>query len=55
MESAREQLFRSLQHTHAPTAVEPTYVQNKARDVLQKYFFQKTKRRPMVLGVVVEV
>ncbi|HEX6506279.1 MAG TPA: ribonuclease J, partial [Chloroflexota bacterium] len=55
IEGARDQLFRSLQHTHAATAAEPTYVQNKARDVLQKYFFQKTKRRPMILGVVVEV
>jgi ribonuclease J len=55
IEGARDQLYRSLQHTHANTTAEPVYVQNKARDILQKYFFQKTKRRPMVLSVVVEV
>ncbi|MBV9279579.1 MAG: ribonuclease J [Chloroflexi bacterium] len=51
---ARDQLFRALQHMHSSTA-EPTYIQNKARDTLQKYLFQHTKRRPMILGVVVEV
>ncbi len=55
IEGAREQLYRLLQHTHANTTAEPAYVQNKARDLLQKHFFQKTKRRPMVLSVVVEV
>jgi ribonuclease J len=55
IEGARDQLYRSLQHTHANTTAEPAYVQNKTRDILQKYFFQKTKRRPMVLSVVVEV
>jgi ribonuclease J len=54
MQGAREQLFRSLQHLHSSTA-EPMYIQNKARDTLQKYLYQQTKRRPMVLGVVVEV
>jgi ribonuclease J len=55
IEGAREQLYRALQHTHSNTPAEPAYVQNKARDTLQKLFFQKTKRRPMVLSVVVEV
>jgi len=55
IEGAREQLFRALQHLHGGSSMEPSYVQNKARDTLQKYFFQKTKRHPMVLGVVVEV
>ncbi len=27
----------------------------KGHDTLQKYLYQKTKRRPMVLGMVVEV
>lgn len=55
IEGARELLYRSLQHTHANSPAEPAYVQNKARDTLQRHFFQKTKRRPMVLSVVVEV
>ncbi len=55
IEGAREQLYRSLQHSNNKTTTEPMYVQNKARDTLQKYLYQKTKRRPMVLGIVVEV
>ncbi len=50
----RDQLFRSLQQMHASTA-EPLYIQNRARDVLQKFFYQQTKRRPMILSLVVEV
>lgn len=55
IEGARKQLFRSMQHAHATASAEPTYIQNRARDVLQKYLYQHTKRRPMVLGLVVEV
>lgn len=55
IEGAREQLFRSLQHVNSATSAEPMYIQNKARDTLQKYIYQKTKRRPMVLSLVVEV
>jgi ribonuclease J len=52
---ARDQLTRSLQHGHASGSAEPGYIQNRARDVLQKFIYQKTKRRPMVLSLVVEV
>jgi ribonuclease J len=55
LEGAREQLYRALQHSNIKAASEPMYVQNKARDVLQKYLYQQTKRRPMVLPIVVEV
>jgi ribonuclease J len=55
MEAAREQLYRALQHMHSSATAEPAYIQNKARDTLQKYLYQQTKRRPMVLGMVVEV
>ena len=55
MEGASDQLYRTLQHMHVSAAVEPIYIQNKARDALQKYIYQKTKRRPMVFPVVVEV
>lgn len=55
LEKACEQLYRSLQHVHSSAMAEPSYIQNKARDTLQKYLYQQTKRRPMVLGVVVEV
>jgi ribonuclease J len=55
IEGARKQLYKSLQHAHATASAEPAYIQNRARDVLQKYLYQHTKRRPMVLGLVVEV
>jgi ribonuclease J len=55
IEGARDQLSRTLQQGHPSARSETSYVQNKARDALQKYFFQHTKRRPMVLGFVVEV
>ena len=31
------------------------YIQNKARDALQKYIYTKMRRRPMVMSFVVEV
>ena len=55
IEGARQQLYRSLQQSHTSANAEPAYIQNRARDVLQKYLYQRTKRRPMVLGLVVEV
>jgi ribonuclease J len=53
--AARDQLARALQNVHASGSAEPVYIQNRARDALQKFIYQKTKRRPMVLTLVVEV
>ncbi|GAC1324610.1 MAG: ribonuclease J [Chloroflexota bacterium] len=55
IEGAIDQMLRTLQHMHIGASAEPMYIQNKARDSLQKYMYQKTKRRPMVFPVVVEV
>lgn len=55
MEEARKQLVKSLQGIHSSAAAEPSYIQNRARDILQKILYERTKRRPMVLGLVVEV
>lgn len=55
MEGARDQLYRALQHIHSSASAEPSYIQNKARDALQKYLYQQTQRRPMVMCLVVEV
>lgn len=54
IEAAREHLYRALQQVHSSALAEPSYIQNKARDALQKYLYTHTKRRPMVLGVVIE-
>ncbi len=55
LEGAREHLYRALQQVHSSSMAEPSYIQNKARDALQKYLYTHTKKRPMVLGMVVEV
>jgi ribonuclease J len=55
IEGAREQVFRGLQQLHSSATAEPAYIQNKARDILQRYFQQKAKRRPMIFCFVVEV
>jgi ribonuclease J len=55
LEDARKQLVKSLQGIHSSAAAEPSYIQNRARDILQKLLYERTKRRPMVLGLVVEV
>jgi ribonuclease J len=50
-ESARD-LARALQ---TRKAVSPVVAKNTAIDFLEKYFFQKTGRRPMILPVIVEM
>ena len=55
LDGARKQLNRALSQIHSSATAEPSYIQNKARDALQKYLYEHTKQRPMVLGVVVEV
>jgi len=55
MEAAKEHVLRGLQHMHNTPSAEPMYIQNKARDSLQKFIYKETKRRPMVLPVIVEV
>jgi ribonuclease J len=55
VQGARDQLYRALQNLHSSAAAEPQYIQNRARDALQKHIYQQTKRRPMIFPVVVEV
>ncbi len=50
-ESARD-LARALQKKKT---INPNVARNTAIDFLEKYFFQKTGRRPMILPVVVEI
>ncbi len=50
-ESARD-LSKALQMRKAVT---PIVVKNTSTDFLEKYFFQKTGRRPMIMPVVVEM
>ncbi len=54
VEGARDLLARVLDHgrTHS---TERGYVENEVKNALDKYFFDRTKRRPMILPVLMQV
>ena len=54
VEAARDLLIRVLDHGRTHTT-ERGYVENEVKGALDKYFFDKTKRRPMILPVLVQV
>src|SRR5688572_20967699 len=54
--SARDHLLSALQQRREDEhAAEAGYVKTKIRDTLSRYFHQHTKRRPMILPIVMEV
>ncbi|HET6649892.1 MAG TPA: ribonuclease J [Candidatus Limnocylindria bacterium] len=56
MADAREHLMRALrQRQEDEHAAEANYVKTKIRDTLSRFFHQRTKRRPMILPIVMEV
>ena len=56
MASARQHLLAALQQRHEDEhTAEAGYVKTKIRDTLSRYFHQRTKRRPMILPIVMEV
>jgi ribonuclease J len=54
MEESRELLARTLDHTGGRVA-EWSSVNNKVRDTLEKFYYDRTKRRPMILPFMVKV
>jgi ribonuclease J len=54
LEQARQVALESLDHQTDHTA-EYGFIKNKVRDALSKFLYEQTKRRPMILPVVVEV
>lgn len=54
MDGGRDLLARVLDHgrTHS---TERGFIENEIKDALDKYFFEQTKRRPMILPVLVQV
>jgi ribonuclease J len=56
MASARDHLAAALRQPAGDDhAAEAGYLKSKIRDTLSRYFFQQTKRRPMILPIVLEV
>ena len=54
--AAREHLMTALQQRHEDEhTAEANYVKTKIRDALSRFFHQHTKRRPMILPIVMEV
>jgi len=56
MEAAREHLAEQLRQPLGDAhGAEPGYLKTKIRDTLSRFFFDRTKRRPMILPIVMEV
>jgi ribonuclease J len=56
MAAARDHLVEALrQRREDEHAAEVGYIKTKVRDTLSRYFHQHTKRRPMILPIVMEV
>src|SRR3972149_1586253 len=53
IEEARELVTASLDHG-ADRLAEWGFIHNKIKDTLSRFFYERTKRRPMILPVVVE-
>ncbi len=54
IEESRDLLAKTLDHTSAGNA-EWSYINNKVRDALEKFYYERTKRRPMILPFMVKV
>ena len=54
MDESRELLAKTLDHTGGRVA-EWSSINTKVKDTLEKYYYQQTKRRPMILPFMVKV
>jgi len=54
IDESRDLLARTLDHSGA-RAVEWSFVNTKVRDTLEKFYYDQTKRRPMILPFMVKV
>ena len=56
MGAARDHLLEQLRQPREDEhSAEPGYVKTKIRETLSRYFHERTKRRPMILPIVMEV
>jgi len=54
LEESRDIVARSLDHSGARPA-DWSFIYSKVRDILHKFYYDQTKRRPMILPVMVKV
>jgi ribonuclease J len=54
IEESRDLLARTLDHSGSSTT-EWSFINNKVRDALDKFYYERTKRRPMILPFMVKV
>ena len=54
VEESRQVLEKALDHSHG-RLTEWSFINSKVRDTLDKYYYDRTKRRPMILPFMVKV
>ncbi len=54
IDESRDLLAKALNHS-GDRAAEWSFINNKVRDVLDKFYYERTKRRPMILPFMVKV
>ena len=55
LDEARSLVFETLENAIARRGGDRTQIKNSIRDELSRFFFKKTKRKPMVLTVLMEI
>ena len=55
IEQTRKKVKKILQDKDPKTSADETYIKNKMRDVIGQFLYSKTKRRPMILPVIISV
>jgi ribonuclease J len=54
MDESRELLAQTLDHSGGRVA-EWSFINTKVKDTLEKFYYDRTKRRPMILPFMVKV
>ena len=55
MEEARNKIQEALDRCEANGTVDWGTIKNTVRDILGKFLYEKTKRRPMIMPIILEV
>jgi ribonuclease J len=55
LEDTKDRIKSALQQKNGTTPPDWSYLNKKIRDTVSQYLYEQTKRRPMVLPVVVEI